>query len=144
MRCCAEFFHAQLTIFGSLDSNVLLRQQRHSNLSVERIVLSQQHPQSVLRLRCVRLLSFGLLLLRTLHIEQHRELRAHVRLALDADFAAHSIDDILRNRHAQAAALRLLHAQAILTREGFKNMAHILVRHADAVILHDKGQMHIA
>ena len=70
----------------------------------------------------------------------HNEAAALMRRAFDADGAAHQVDDVLCNRHAEAGALHLVGRGVLRAGERLENVLDELGRHAVAVIGHGNDE----
>ena len=110
--------------------------QRRTGVADEALVLgNQQHV-----LRAVR--AVGPLV--EPQRQRDRKAAALSDLAFDLDFAAHQVNDIFRNRHAEAGALHLVRHGIFRAGERLEDVPHKLGRHAVAGIGHGKGELRVA
>ena len=74
--------------------------------------------------------------------QRNREFRALPRLTLDRNTAAHHIDQIFRNRHAETGSLNFAHGRGLLARKLLEDMLLKRRAHADAGITDMKFIIH--
>ena len=75
-------------------------------------------------------------------VQADPEFRAFARRAVDADFAAHLLDQALGNHQAQAGAAGLARQRVVGLAERLEQRAHVLAGQADAGVLHADAQLH--
>ena len=78
--------------------------------------------------------------LRSAELNRDREGGADTLFALYLNAAAHHLDKVLRDRHAEAASAVAVCGRRILLREGIENLGDELLVHAGARVLHAKTQ----
>ena len=104
----------------------------------DRILLIPQTSLSVLLLHADRVVR------RQLQIQQYVEDGSLALLAGKIDLAAHHLHQLLRDREAESASGDPALLGGTLSRERFKGLAGESLIHADAVILHQKFDRHVA
>lgn len=75
-------------------------------------------------------------------VQADPEFRTFARRAVDADFAAHLLDQALGNHQAQPRAAGLARQRVVGLAEGLEQRAHVLAGQADTGVLHADAQLH--
>ena len=122
-------FQGGLRVLGPVRIQADSLQGRHRALAQLLVVVHHQH--TPLRQHHVHLLDGG-----PQQVQGNMEFRSFAQPAAYLDIAAHGVNNVLCDGHAQTGTLGLLHPCGILPAEGVENLRLILLRHTDTVVLH--------
>ena len=137
-----EHIHRNLSVFGPLDLGAHLLQHLDHDHRVDLVVLGKQdasaaeHIRGLLRERTRRLCRRFHRLFSNRQMQIHREIRASARLALHHDLAAHQLDKLVGNGHAETGAAVFPRGLHGLLLERTENAADKRRLHTDAGIVY--------